>query len=62
MLLKFLVPDFAATVTSFLIIPFTVAEVWMLGYLLVKGVKDHAQGTPTIRAGKTGPGLGEALP
>src|SRR5688500_16675062 len=33
MLLKFLVPDFAATVTAFLIIPFTVAEVWMLVYL-----------------------------
>jgi hypothetical protein len=62
MLLKFLVPDFAATVTTFLIIPFTVAEVWMLGYLLVKGVKDPAQGTPTVRAGTTGPVLGEALP
>src|SRR5688572_9378688 len=62
MLLKFLVPDFAATVTAFLIIPFTVAEVWMLVYLLWKGVKDPSQEPPTIRAGKTGPVLGEALP
>jgi hypothetical protein len=62
MLLKFLVPDFAATVTAFLIIPFTVAEVWMLVYLLWKGVKAPTQGTPIIRAGKTGPVLGEALP
>ncbi len=61
MLLKFLVPDFAATVTSFLIIPFTVAEVWMLGYLLVRGVKAPVQGDPMIGAGKTGPVLGEAL-
>ena len=34
----FLVPDFGATVAN-LAIPPTIAEVWMLGYLLVKGVK-----------------------
>lgn len=48
-----LVPDFGKTIHGFLIIPFTVAEVWMLGYLLVKGVRTPAAGTTTIRTEKT---------
>lgn len=39
MLAKFLVPGFAEMVAGFLAIPPIVAETWMVGYLLVKGVK-----------------------
>ena len=35
----FLVPDFGEKINSFITIPCTVAEVWMLGYLLVFGVR-----------------------
>ncbi len=34
-----LVPDFGKAIHAFLIIPFTIAEIWMVGYLLVIGVK-----------------------
>jgi hypothetical protein len=61
-LAAFLAPDLGKQIHGFLAIPPTIAEVWMLGYLLVKGVKDPAQGTPTARTAKTGPVLGEALP
>jgi Domain of unknown function (DUF4386) len=43
MLTLFLVPDIGAMINGYLIIPPTVAEIWMLGYLLVKGVKAPAQ-------------------
>ncbi|MFI6321962.1 DUF4386 domain-containing protein [Nonomuraea sp. NPDC050556] len=36
MLARFLVPDIAPTIAPFAIIPATVAEFWMVGYLLVK--------------------------
>jgi hypothetical protein len=52
MLAAFLVPDVSKQIHGFLAIPPTIAEVWMLGYLLVKGVKVPAPGTPTIRADK----------
>ena len=39
MLLLFLVPDFGAQVNAVLVIPPTIGEVWMAGYLLVKGVR-----------------------
>ena len=45
MLALFLVPDFGERIHSFLIITPTIAEIWMVGYLLVKGVKGPAQGT-----------------
>ena len=54
MLAAFVVPDLSKQIHGFLAIPPTIAEIWMLGYLLVKGVKVPAQ-TPTISAGKTGP-------
>ncbi|CAG0946278.1 hypothetical protein ANRL1_02885 [Anaerolineae bacterium] len=58
-----LVPNFGKTIHSFLLIPFTVAEVWMLGYLLIKGVKDPVQGTLTpTSAEKTTRALGEVTP
>lgn len=47
MLVLFLVPDFGQQVNPFLIIPPIIGEVWMLGYLLVKGVKSSP---PTNRA------------
>jgi hypothetical protein len=39
MLTAFLVPDISKQIHGFLAIPPTIAEVWMLGYLLVVGVK-----------------------
>jgi hypothetical protein len=62
MLAAFLVPDFGTQIHGFLAIPPTIAEIWMLGYLLVKGVKVPAQGTPIVRAGKTSRMLGEEFP
>jgi hypothetical protein len=59
MLAAFLLPDLGKQIHAFLAIPPTIAEVWMLGYLLVKGVKVRAQDTPTLRAGKTSHVLGE---
>ena len=59
MLAAFLVPDVGKQIHGFLAIPPTIAEIWMLGYLLVKGVKVPAQGTPTASAGKTSRVLGE---
>lgn len=48
MLALFLVPDFGGTIHGFLAIPPTIAEVWMVLYLLVKGVKAPAQGSPIL--------------
>lgn len=61
MLVLFLVPDFGQKINQFLIIPPIIGEVWMLGYLLVKGVKVPAQGAPTVTIGKPGRVLGEKL-
>ena len=62
MLAAFLIPDVSRQIHGFLAIPPTIAEIWLLGYLLVRGVKVPTQGTPTIRAGTTSPVLGEQLP
>ena len=59
MLAAFLVPDVGKQIHGFLAIPPTIAEIWTLGYLLVKGVKTPAQGTSTVSAGKTSRALGE---
>jgi hypothetical protein len=48
MLALFLVPAVGDRVNVFLIIPPTVAEVWMVGYLLVKGVRSPAQNALTV--------------
>jgi Domain of unknown function (DUF4386) len=45
MLAAFLVPDFGTQIHGFLAIPPTIAEIWMLGYLLVKGVNVPAWDT-----------------
>lgn len=39
MLAAFLVPDLSEKISAFIVIPSAVAEFWMLGYLLVIGVK-----------------------
>src|SRR5687768_10328652 len=39
LLARFLVPAFGETIHGVLAIPPTIAEVWMVGYLLVKGVR-----------------------
>ena len=46
MLAAFLAPDLGRQIHGFLAIPPTIAEIWMLGYLLVKGVK-----TPALPSG-----------
>jgi hypothetical protein len=38
MLVLFVVPDFGKQVNAFLVIPPTIAEMWMALYLLTKGV------------------------
>ena len=45
MLAAFLVPDVGKQIHDFLAIPPTIAEIWMLGYLLVQGVKVPARDT-----------------
>jgi hypothetical protein len=45
MLAAFLIPHVGTQIHGFLAIPPTIAEIWMLGYLLVKGVKVPARDT-----------------
>jgi hypothetical protein len=52
MLAAFLVPDVGKQIHTLLAIPPTIAEVWMLGYLLVKGVKVPTQDAPPVTADK----------
>jgi hypothetical protein len=48
---QFLVPDFDAQIHTFVaVIPTTFAEVWMVLYLLVRGVRAPTQPTPTPNA------------
>ena len=60
-LAAFLVPDFATQIHPFLSIAPIIAEIWLLLYLLVKGVRVPAQGTSTPSAGATSGVLGEPL-
>lgn len=48
MLAAFLAPDLGKHIHAFLAIPPTIAEVWTLGYLLVKGITVRAQSAPTL--------------
>ena len=61
LLAAFLVPDFGQQIHAFVVIPCAIAEISMVLYLLVKGVKVPAQGTPTASAGETTRVLGEQL-
>lgn len=36
---QFLIPDVAETVSAFVVIPSAIGELWMVGYLLVKGAR-----------------------
>src|SRR5215213_4897310 len=47
LLAAFLVPEFGQMIHGFVVIPCAIAEIWMVLYLLVKGVKVPAHGTPT---------------
>ena len=49
MLTAFLLPDVGGTIHSYVTIPSAIAEIWMVGYLLVVGVKTNKPGKP-IRA------------
>ena len=60
MLAALLVPDVSTHIHGFLGIPPTIAEVWTLGYLLVRGVKMPGQGA-AIRVGETSRVLSEQL-
>jgi hypothetical protein len=52
MLALFLVPDLGERISDLLAIPPTIAEIWTLGYLLVKGVKSSsAADGNTVAAG-----------
>jgi hypothetical protein len=53
LLTAFLVPELGQQIHAFVVIPCAIAEIWMVLYLLVKGVKTPAQGTPTASAGET---------
>ena len=55
MLVAFIAPGLSKQIHGFLVNPPTIAEVWMLGYLLWKGVRVPAQDAATISAGSTGP-------
>ena len=50
MLGLFLIPEFGETISAFVVIPPAVAELWMVGYLLVKGVRVERQGAPSPAA------------
>lgn len=44
----FLVPDLAVQIHPFVVIVPAIAEIWMVLYLLIKGVRVPAQGTSTV--------------
>ncbi len=60
MLAAFLAPDLSKQIHGILAVPPTIAEVWMVGYLLVKGVKVPAQGLHTVSTRESSHVLGEA--
>jgi hypothetical protein len=60
-LAAFLVPDFATQIHPFLSIVPIIAEIWLLLYLLVKGVRVPAQGIPIASTAATSGVLGEPL-
>jgi hypothetical protein len=42
---QFLAPDVAGTIAPVVLAPPTIAELWMLGYLLIKGVRTQPAAT-----------------
>lgn len=55
----FLAPDLIGKIHGFLVISPIIAEVWLLGYLLIKGVRVPADRMPSVSTGKTDLVLGE---
>ena len=62
LLAAFLAPALREQIRYFLAIPPTIAEVWTVGYLLVKGVKVPVRGTTAVSTRETSLALGEAYP
>lgn len=62
MLVAFLAPDLSGIIHGFLAIPPIIAEVWMLGYLLVKGVRIPGDSTTIASTEETTPVLAPDLP
>ncbi len=50
MLVLFLVPEIGARINDVIVIPSTIAELWMIGYLLLKGIRSprRAGATPAM--------------
>ena len=61
LLAAFLVPEFGHMIHAFVVIPCAIAEISMVLYLLVKGVRVPAQGTASASAGTTRGVLGEQV-
>jgi len=51
MFAAFLVPDVGQKIHAFIVIPCALAEIWMVGYLLVIGVKTVEPDEPSLRSG-----------
>ena len=47
LLTAFLVPDFNQIIGGFIVIPCIIAEIWMVGYLLIVGVRTDKTVKPT---------------
>jgi hypothetical protein len=54
MLALFLIPDVGETISAVAVIPPAIAELWMVAYLLVKGVRvqRHGEGSPAAVRGQ----------
>ena len=50
MLAAFIVPDFGKAIHAYVTIPSAIAEIWMVGYLLVIGVKNQKSNERTLAA------------
>lgn len=61
LLVKFLFPDLANAISGLLVITPTVAELWMVGYLLIKGVKMPGTNTLTLQTATKSPTLDSVL-
>ena len=49
-LLQFLAPELAAEISALILVPATIGEVWMLAYLLIRGVKTPLPAGPAFAA------------
>jgi hypothetical protein len=61
LLAAFLAPDLSRTVHALVPIPTAIAEISMLLYLIIVGVRLPAQGTAAVRAGKASLVLGDTV-